>query len=39
MVPKNHFGSILGIEVGMSWLQRIQVSEESSPPSDGRHCW
>ena len=24
-VPRNHFGPIPGIEVGMSWLQRIQV--------------
>ena len=37
MVPKNHFGSILGIEVGMSWLQSVQVSEEGvhRPPMVG----
>ena len=37
MVPKNQFGSILGIEVGMSWLQSIQVSEEGvhRPPVAG----
>ena len=36
-VPKNHFGPIPGIEVGMSWLQRIQVSEEGvhRPPVAG----
>ena len=27
-VDKNHFGPIPGIEPGMSWMFRIQVSEE-----------
>jgi E3 ubiquitin-protein ligase UHRF1 len=27
-VPPNHFGPIPGIEVGMSWKFRLQVSEE-----------
>jgi len=27
-VTKNHFGPIPGVEVGMSWLFRLQVSEE-----------
>ena len=29
-VPKNHFGAIPGIEVGMSWFRRIQVSKEGA---------
>ena len=28
IVPKNHFGPIPGIDVGMCWKFRIQVSEE-----------
>jgi len=36
-VKKNHFGPIPGIEVGMSWFRRIQVSEEGvhRPPVGG----
>merc|ERR1719315_911488 len=36
-VDKNHFGPIPGIEVGMSWLFRVQISEEGihRPPVGG----
>jgi len=36
-VDKDHFGPIPGVEVGMSWLFRIQVSEEGihRPPVGG----
>lgn len=36
-VAKNHFGPIPGIDIGMSWLFRIQVSEEGvhRPPVAG----
>jgi len=36
-VDKNHFGPIPGIEVGMSWMFRVQVSEEGlhRPPVAG----
>jgi len=36
-VDKNHFGPIPGIEVGMSWLFRVQISEEGihRPPVAG----
>ena len=36
-VDKNHFGPIPSIEVGMSWLFRVQVSEEGLlwPPVAG----
>jgi len=36
-VDKNHFGPIPGIEVGMSWLFRMQISEEGihRPPVGG----
>ena len=27
-VPSNHFGPIPGVEVGMCWKYRIQISEE-----------
>merc|ERR1712109_331456 len=36
-VDKNHFGPIPGIEMGMSWLFRVQISEEGihRPPVGG----
>jgi len=36
-VDKNHFGPIPGVEVGMSWLFRVQISEEGihRPPVGG----
>ena len=36
-VDKNHFGPIPGIEVGMSWMFRMQISEEGlhRPPVAG----
>jgi E3 ubiquitin-protein ligase UHRF1 len=37
VVDKNHFGPIPGIEVGMSWMFRMQISEEGlhRPPVAG----
>ncbi len=36
-VPKNHFGPVPGVDVGMCWKYRIQVSEEGvhRPPVAG----
>ena len=37
IIPKRHFGPIPGIDVGMSWQHRIQVSEVGihAPPVAG----
>ncbi|XP_050425724.1 E3 ubiquitin-protein ligase UHRF1-like [Adelges cooleyi] len=39
IVPSNHFGPIPGVEVGTSWLFRVQVSEAGihRPPVGGIH--
>lgn len=39
IVPSNHFGPIPGVEVGTTWLFRIQVSEAGihRPPVGGIH--
>ncbi|VVC41491.1 Zinc finger, PHD-type,Zinc finger, RING-type,Zinc finger, FYVE/PHD-type,Ubiquitin-related [Cinara cedri] len=39
IVPSNHFGSIPGVEVGTTWLFRVQVSEAGihRPPVGGIH--
>lgn len=38
-VPRNHFGPIPGVEVGMTWRYRTQLSEEGihRPPVGGIH--
>lgn len=38
-MPANHFGPIPGIEVGMAWRFRIQLSESGvhRPPVSGIH--
>uniref|UniRef100_A0A2S2PRQ6 RING-type E3 ubiquitin transferase n=1 Tax=Schizaphis graminum TaxID=13262 RepID=A0A2S2PRQ6_SCHGA len=39
IVPPNHFGAIPGVEVGTTWLFRVQVSESGihRPPVGGIH--